>query len=149
MKLVPITAENWKKAVFLTTDPTEKFPIEEQWIAANVFSLLQCRYEPDWDCRLMLDEEKPVGFVFYGYWREADHYLICRYMIDHKEQNKGYGTRFLPMVVEQIRSQYGCKDVYVTVSDDNAHALYLYKRAGFVPTDEMDEQERVYVLRGE
>ena len=149
LNLVPVTAENWKKAIFLTTDPSEKFPIEEQWIASNTFSVLQCHYEQDWDCRLMMDGDKAVGFVFYGYWREADHYLLCRYMIDLKEQNKGYGSRFLPLVVEQIRTQYGCRDVYVTVSDDNAHALHLYQKAGFVQTEEMDEEERVYVLRGE
>ena len=148
MKLVPVTAENWKKAIFLTSDPSGKLPIEEQWIASNTFSVLQCHYEPDWDCRLMMDGEKAVGFVFYGYWREADHYLICRYMIDHKEQNKGYGSRFLPLVIDQIRSQYGCQDVYVTVNDDNAHALHLYEKAGFVRTAEMDEEEHVYILRG-
>ena len=73
LKLVPVTADNWKKAIFLTTDDSEKYPIEEQWIAANTFSLLQCHYDPDWDCRLMLDGDKAVGFVIYGYWREADH----------------------------------------------------------------------------
>lgn len=149
LKLIPVTAENWRGAAFLTTDSERKIPLEEQWIASNAFSLLQCHYDPDWDCRLMMDGDQAVGFVFYGYWREADHYLLCRYMIDHKEQNKGYGSRFLPLVVEQIRSQYGCRDVYVTVSDDNTHALHLYEKAGFVRTEEMDEEERVYVLRGE
>ena len=97
LKLVPVTAENWKKAIFLTTDDTEKYPIEEQWIAANTFSLLQCHYDPDWDCRLMMDGDKAVGFVFYGYWREADHYLLCRYMIDLKEQNRVTEVVFCPL----------------------------------------------------
>ena len=70
-------------------------------------------------------------------------------MIDRKEQNKGYGSAFLPLVINQIRSQYGCKDVYVSVNDQNAHALHLYQKAGFELTEEMDEEEHVYVLRGE
>ena len=148
LRLVPVTADNWKKAIFLTTDASENFPIEERWIASNTFSLLQCHYDADWDCRLMMDGEKAVGFVFYGYWRERDHHLICRYMVDFKEQGKGYGSRFLPLVADQIRGQYGCEDVYVTVSDENAAAVHLYQKAGFVLTDEMDEEERVYVLRG-
>ena len=149
LRLIPVTKDNWREATFLTTDPERKNPLDQQWLANNAFSLLQCQYDPDWDCRLMMDGHKAVGFVFYGYWRESDHYLLCRYMIDLKEQNKGYGSRFLPLVVEQIRTQYGCRDVYVTVSDDNAHALHLYQKAGFVQTEEMDEEERVYVLRGE
>ena len=149
LKLVSVTSDNWRTAIFLTTDPDRKLALEEKWIAGNAFSLLQCQYDPDWDCRVMMDGEEAVGFVFYGYWREADHYLLCRYMIDAKYQNRGYGTAFLPLAVDQIRSQYGCRDVYVTVSDDNAHALHLYRKAGFQRTEEMDEDERVYVLKGE
>ena len=70
LKLVPVTKDNWRTATFLTTDPERKIPLDEQWLTSNAFSLLQCCYDPDWDCRLMLDDETAVGFVFYGYWRE-------------------------------------------------------------------------------
>ena len=148
LKLVPVTKDNWRETVFLTTAEDRKICLDEQWIAANAFSLLQCQYDPDWDCRLMMDGETAVGFLFYGYWREKDHYLLCRYMIDVKYQGRGYGTAFLPMAVEQIRGQYGCKDVYVTVDDVNARAVRLYEKAGFERTEELDEEERVYVLKG-
>ena len=148
LKLVPVTAENWKQAVFLTTDPDRKIPLDEKWLANNAFSLVQCRFDADWDCRLMMDGETAVGFVFYGYWREEDRYLLCRYMIDVKYQRQGYGKAFLPIVVEQIRSQYGCADVYTSVDDTNNQAVSLYKNYGFEPTEEMDAEERVYILRG-
>ena len=148
LRLIPVTKDNWREATFLTTDPERKNPLDQQWLANNAFSLLQCQYDPDWDCRLMMDGEKAVGFVFYGYDREEDHYLLCRYMIDVTEQAKGYGKAFLPMVVDLIRSQYGCRDVYTSVHDDNAHALHLYTSFGFERTEEMDAEECVYVLRG-
>ena len=148
LKLVPVTADNWKTALFLTTDPERKIPLDEQWIANNAFSLVQCQYDPDWDCRLMMDGELAVGFVFFGYWREEDRYILCRYMIDVKHQGKGYGTAFLPLAVELIRSQYGCRDVYTSVHDDNTHAVHLYRKFGFVPTAQMDADERVYLLKG-
>ena len=147
LKLVPVSAENWKTALFLTTDPERKIPLDEQWIANNAFSLVQCQYDPDWDCRLMLDGEQAIGFVFFGYWREEDRYMLCRYMIDVKHQGKGYGTAFLPLAVELIRSQYGCRDVYTSVHDDNTHAVHLYRKFGFVPTAQMDADERVYLLK--
>ena len=148
LKLVPVTADNWKTALFLTTDPERKIPLDEQWIANNAFSLVQCQYDPDWDCRLMMDGEQAIGFVFFGYWREEDRYMLCRYMIDVKHQGKGYGAAFLPLAVELIRSQYGCRDVYTSVHDDNAHAVHLYRKFGFVPTAQMDADERVYLLKG-
>lgn len=148
LKLVPVTSDNWRTAVFLTTDPEKKIPLDEKWIANNAFSLLQCVYDGDWDCRLMMDGDTAVGFVFYGYDRDEDRYLLCRYMLDVTHQNKGYGKAFLPMVVAHIRERYGCKDVYTSVHDDNGHALHLYTSFGFERTEEMDAEERVYVLRG-
>lgn len=148
LRLEPVTEDNWRSAVFLTTDPERKIPLDEQWLTSNAFSLLQCRYDPDWDCRLMMDGDKAVGFVFYGYWRECDRYLLCRYMLDVTYQHMGYGKGFLPLVVELIRAQYGCRDVYTSVHDDNTAARRLYTAFGFVPTEEMDAEERVYVLRG-
>ena len=149
LKLVPVTSDNWRTAIFLTTDPDRKIPLDEQWLASNAFSLLQCHYDQDWDCRLMLDGDEAVGFIFYGYWSEKDRYLLCRYMIDVAKQGQGYGKAFLPMVIHHIQQQYGCKELYTTSDDENLRAVSLYKSLGFEPTDEMDEEERVFVLRGD
>ena len=148
LRLEQVTADNWREAVFLTTDPDRNIPLDEKWVTSNAFSVLQHIYDRDWDCRVLMDGACAVGFVFYGYWREENRYLLCRYMIDVQHQGKGYGTAFLPMVVEQIRNQYGCRDVYTSVHDDNSHALHLYTQFGFERTEEMDAEERVYVLRG-
>ena len=148
LKLEKVTADNWRTATSLTTDPERKIPLDEQWIANNAFSLLQCCYDHDWDSRLLMDGDKAVGFVFYGLDRDSGHYLLCRYMIDVKYQNQGYGKAFLPMVVSLIREQYGCRDVYTSVHDDNAHAVHLYTGFGFEKTDEMDADEWFYILRG-
>ncbi|OLA29380.1 MAG: hypothetical protein BHW33_06435 [Firmicutes bacterium CAG:137_57_8] len=99
MELTEVTGENWKQAVFLTTDPERKIPLDEKWIISNAFSLLQARYDPNWDCRLLVDGETPVGFAFYGYWQERDRYLLCRYMIDVRYQGRpaGGGTNPAPV----------------------------------------------------
>jgi diamine N-acetyltransferase len=148
LRLEKVTSDNWRKAVFLTTDPERKMPLDEKWITSNAYSLLQCVYDEEWDCRILMDGENAVGFVFYGHWPEEDQYMLCRYMIDVKYQNKGYGKAFLPMVVAQIREQFSCKDVYTSVDDENLHAMHLYTSFGFERTEEMDGEERVYVLRG-
>ena len=149
LKLVPVTAENWRDAVFLTTDPERKIPLDEKWITSNAYSILQCIYDDEWDCRLLVDEDQAVGFVFYGLLQEENRAYLCRYMIDVKYQNQGYGKAFLPRIVELIRSQYGEEEVYTSVHDDNPHAKYLYEGFGFQRTEEMDAEERVYVLQGE
>lgn len=146
LKLVPVTSDNWRDAAFLTTDSSKKYPLDEEWIANNCYSLLQCNYDSDWDCRLLMDEEKAVGFAFYGLDRDSGHYLLCRYMIDFQYQGRGYGKAFLPMVIRQILDQYHCEDIYTSVHDDNARAVRLYTSFGFEPTQEMDAEERFYIL---
>ncbi len=145
--LVPVTKDNWRDAVFLTTDKERLNPLDQQWVTSNAFSLLQTVYDPDWDCRLILADEKAVGFVFYGYWAEKNAYLLCRYMIDERYQDQGYGKAALPTIVEQMRQQYGCKDIYLTLEDENARAVHLYTSFGFERTEELDYSERVYILK--
>lgn len=144
--LEKITAANWKKAVLVTTDPQRKRPLEEEWMMNSAFSMLQSVYEPEWESRLILDDEKAIGFVFYGFWKKKGVYLLCRYAIDIAEQGKGYGTKALPVVLDAMRRQYGCRDIYLTLENENKRAIRLYKKAGFVPTGETDEGEEIYVL---
>lgn len=148
LRLEKVTSDNWRKAVFLTTDPNREFPLDERWILSNAYSLLQCIYDEEWDCRILMDGDQAVGFVFYGHLPEEARYMLCRYMIDVKYQGQGYGKAFLPLVVDQIRSQFHCTDIHTSVDDDNSRAIHLYTSYGFERTEEMDDEERVYVLRG-
>lgn len=133
LNLIPVTRDNWEQAISLTTDPEGRLPLMEQWVAGNAYSLLQCMYDPEWDCRILMDDDLAVGFVFYGFPTDENGAYLCRYMVDVRYQNKGYGTRFLPMVLDLIRSRYGCRDVYTTAHDDNHHAIHLYEKNRICP----------------
>lgn len=147
LRLAAVTSDNWRDAAFLTTDSSKKYPLDEEWIANNCYSLLQCCYESNWDCRLLMDGEKAVGFVFYGVDPDSGHHLLCRYMIGFQYLGQGYGKSFLPMVIRQILDQHPCENVYTSVHDDNTRAVRLYRSFGFEPTQQMDAEERFYVLR--
>lgn len=148
LHLEPVTAQNWRDGVFLTTDPDHRNPLDEEWVTSTAFSMLQAVYEENWDCRIIYDGETAVGFVFYGLWKE-DRPLLCRYTIDADWQGKGYGQRALPLIVEQISRQYGSRKVYVTLEKKNARAVHLYEKFGFRDTGETDEGENVYVFETE
>ena len=92
LHLEPVTAQNWRDGVFLTTDPDRRNPLDEEWVTSTAFSMLQAVYEENWDCRIIYDGETAVGFVFYGLWKE-DRPLLCRYTIDADWQGKGYGQK--------------------------------------------------------
>ncbi len=144
--LEKINRENWRQATFVTTDPERKCPLDEKWVTSAAFSIVQSVYEPEWESRLIMDDETIVGFVFYGWWKEKDAPLFCRYMIDIDHQGKGYGKAALLIVINEMKKQYNPKKIYLTLEEGNEKAIRLYKDFGFVPTGEKDEGEDVYVL---
>lgn len=148
LRLEPIMPENWRKAVFISTDPEHNCPLDEQWVTSSAFSMLQAIYEPQWRCRLILDDDVPVGFAFYGIAELADWKgpALCRYAIDVDHQGKGYGRAALPLVVEAIRKEFDTKDVYLTLEAANERAVHLYRSFGFVPAGIEDEREQLWVL---
>lgn len=144
LHLEPVTPQNWRDGVFITTDPDHNNPLDEEWVTSTAFSMLQAVYEDSWDCRIVYDGEAAVGFVFYGLWKDGRP-LLCRYTIDIDSQGKGYGQRALPLIVRQICGQYGGKKVFVTLEKRNERAVHLYEKFGFRDTGEVDEGENVYM----
>ena len=143
--LEPITRENWRQAAFVTTDPKRECPLDEKWVTSTAFSIVQSVYEPEWESRLILDDETVIGFVFYGWWEKKQAPLFCRYTIDIDFQGKGYGKAALPVILAEMTRQYGTRRVYLTLEKENERAVHLYTAFGFVPTGETDEGEEIYV----
>ena len=147
MTLEPITPDNWRQAVFLTTDPKRENPLDQEWLCSNAFSMLQAIYEPDCQCRLIRADGKAVGFVMFEAWEEkGGEPLLCRYMIDVDCQGRGYGAQALPLVLEEMYRVYGCRAIYLTVEQANEKAVRMYEKFGFRFTGEMDCDEAVYLL---
>lgn len=143
--LEPITRDNWREATFISTDPMHKCPLDEEWIASTAFSIVQSVFEPEWESRVIMDDDKMIGFAFYGLWEKKNAPLFCRYTIDYDEQGKGYGQAALPIIIEAIKKQYRCEQIYLTLEEENHRAVHIYKKFGFVPTGEYDEGEAIYV----
>ena len=143
--LKKIDRTNWREATFVTTDPERKCPLDEQWVTSTAFSIVQSVYEPEWESRLIYDDDKIIGFVFYGMWPDKNAPLLCRYTIDVEQQGKGYGQQALPIVIGEMIHQYNCEHIYLTLEESNTRALHIYRKFGFIPTGEMDEGESVYI----
>lgn len=147
MHLERINENNWRQAVFLTTDPTRTIPLDEEWLCNNAFSILQSIFEPVWQTRLLSHQGKYVGFVMYGLWEHKNAPLFCRFMIDEKLQGKGLGSLAVPVVVSQMRQDYPGQDLYLTLDPANLKAVRLYEKAGFVNTGETLDGEQIYLYR--
>lgn len=142
--LEKINRDNWRQATFVTSDPERKCPLDEEWVTGTAFSIVQSVYEPEWESRLIMDDDNIIGFVFYGWWKEKQAPLFCRYTIDIDYQGKGYGKAALPIIVDEMMRQYDTNRILLTLEEANERAVHLYTGFGFVPTGETFEGEDIF-----
>ena len=89
-----------------------------------------------------------VGYFMVIYDYEEETYNIWHMMIDETYQGKGYGSKALKLCIDYIKSKpFGkSNDVILTCNIDNTHAIYIYKKIGFIDTMERDEDEIIMKL---
>lgn len=81
------------------------------------------------------DENKAVGFVM-GYFKQYDEilgYTLDEIVIEHSEQNKGYGSELLVKLEELIVEKGGaCIELQAVNDDMHSH---FYKKVGYQNSD--------------
>lgn len=147
MILVDITKDNWEKVIFLTTNIKNIHSLSEEFVASNAYSILESFYEDQWKIKAIEHEGELIGFTMYGFCEERNFYELCRFMIDRKHQGQGYGTQALSLIVEEMKSEYNCNEIYLSTDPENARAKHVYEKIGFVSTGEIWYDEELYVLK--
>ena len=71
-----------------------------------------------------------------------------RFLIDASFQGKGYGSAAFPLLLERIKEEYQCSEIYLSVFKDNKLAISIYEKNGFRFNGEKDiKGEDIMVLR--
>lgn len=146
MKLVTITKENWLDVLFLTTNKNGMPTLCEEYVASNALSMVQAQFEDGWIVKAIENDEKIVGFTMYGFCEKQNYYELCRLMIDTKHQKRGFGTRALKLVLDEMRRIPGCKEVYLSTDPDNIVGKHLYEKVGFISENRKIDNEDLYKL---
>ncbi len=66
-------------------------------------------------------------------------YDLQQFMIDRRYQGRGYGTRALGLLLARLERERKYPCVEVCVKKEDAAALRVYEKAGFVDTGYVDE----------
>ena len=87
--------------------------------------------------------DKMVGYVMVIYDYDIPEYDVWHMMIDKDSQGKGYGSAALDEVLKFIAGKpFGdCGRVALTCHKENATALKLYEKKGFMPTGNVYDDE--------
>ena len=144
VELKPITEDNFIDAFNLKLAPGQ-----DEFVSHPIRSLAQAYVYRD-QCQPfgIYADGTMVGYVMVIYDYDIPEYDTWHMMIDESLQGRGYGSEALDKVIDYIRTKpFGDSDrVALTCNKDNAAALRLYERKGFVPTGAVYDDEIELVL---
>lgn len=136
-----VTKDNWIECISLSVLDEQK-----SFVAPNVYSLAQSKFDTEMRPVCIYDNEKMIGFAMYAQEPETGHIWIVRFMIDKKYQNKGFGKVALTELVNLLKNTFNCTEIYLSYEPENDIADKLYSNAGFVKTGEIEDGELVSKL---
>lgn len=134
-----ITEENFIDAFHLNLAPGQ-----ENFVSHPVRSLAQAYvYREQCQPFGIYKDDTMISYVMIIYDYDIPEYDIWHMMIDKSQQNMGYGSIALDLVLDYIKTKpFGPSDrVTLTCNKDNIQALHLYKSKGFIETGAIDDEE--------
>ena len=159
MRLIDITNDNWEDVIFLSTNETitvkgsgEPYEAKgmpslcEEFVASNALSIVQSVYENGWIIKAIEHDGELIGFTMFGWNEEEEFYELCRIMIDWKAQNKGYGTQAIQMILDEMNTRFGCKEVYLSTDPENVRGKHVYEKVGFRSEHRMIDGEELFKI---
>jgi len=119
---------------------------QEDLVGDNGNSLALALFEEKAWYRGIYSGDEPVGFLMLSIDREKPEFYLWRFMIDAKQQRKGYGKRAIELLIEEVRAQPEAKELTLHVMDLPHSAVSFYEALGFQLTGEKDGDELVMSL---
>jgi diamine N-acetyltransferase len=146
ISLQAITEDNFDAIIEL-----ELLPTQQDYLASNAYSIAQASFYRDtFHTRAIYCDDKPIGFLMYVSLADEGQpgeYAIYRFMVDSREQGKGYGRRAIGLVLEEIRARPDATVIQICYWPANPVAKSFYASLGFVETGLDDDGEMYAEIR--
>ncbi|EPY2278100.1 GNAT family N-acetyltransferase [Clostridium sporogenes] len=131
-----ITIHNFYDCILLSTNDNGSHYVFEEFVDSVAFSIAISKVEPKLKPKIIFVEEDMVGFTLYGYCELEKHYKIWTILIDHTFQGKGFGKAALQKIIEELKNNKDCNEIYLNFHPKNIRAKKLYESLGFKYTGE-------------
>lgn len=101
----------------------------QKYVADNSHTLIEALFNKKLhNVKAIYSDDKIIGLVYFTH--NNKNIWINRFMIDHKYQGKGYGSKAFNKILNYIKSKYKPSNIYI--SSSNNIALKLYQKFGFI-----------------
>lgn len=137
LRLTEVTEENWLEVASLSVhDDQKSFVAPAIGILARGYVYRDCR------ARVYVIENDGIvigAALVREFSDEPLGYDLQQFMIDGQYQGKGYGSRALRLILEELRKEGRYDHVEICVKKEDAAAIRLYEKHGFVDSGYEDE----------
>jgi diamine N-acetyltransferase len=142
VSLRKVTKENYQQICDL--DVTEE---QEDYVACNMWSLVESMYNDGYETRAIYMVEEPVGF-FMWVKESTIKVSIWRFMVDKAYQKKSVGRVALNLALAEIKKVPGLQEIEICYNPMNPVAKEFYASFGFyeVGMDE-DNEDMLAVIK--
>ena len=117
----------------LVTTPEESFLIwpagRYPWTVEQIEALARQRCE----LTVVVDGDRMIGFANLYDYVAAQYAFVGNVVIHHAHRGHGLGRRLVEYMLKLAFDKHQLNEVRISVFADNAPALLLYHRLGFVP----------------
>ena len=137
MRLISVTEDNWMDVASLSVKE------EQRGFVAPAIGILARGYVYR-DCNVKVyafeDDGTIVGTALVReFTDEPLGYDLQQFMVDEKYQKKGYGSRALQLILDELRTENHYDHVELCVKKADTEAIRLYEKHGFVDSGYVDE----------
>jgi diamine N-acetyltransferase len=130
-----VTKENYEDVCEL--DVTKE---QENYVACNMWSIVESKYNEGYETRVIYMKEEPVGFFMWV--KESEIKVsIWRFMVDKKHQQKSIGRVSLNLALEEIKKASDLQEIEICYNPKNPVAKEFYSSFGFSEVG-MDEDDK-------
>lgn len=128
VRLAEVTADNWEAVAEL-----EVSNAEAAFVASNLYSLAQSKFEPGARPLAICVDGTPVGFIMYEADPDDAHtVMLYRFMVGRQYRGCGYGRAGLELFIGGFERDPSVHAVKVCFVAENVMARRLYATLGFI-----------------
>lgn len=138
LRLTDVTEDNWMDVASLSVKDDQK-----AYLAPAIGIIARGYIYRDCNARVFAIEADGVivGVALVReFTDEPVGYDLQQFMIDRRYQGKGYGSAALGLILDELRREGHFDHVEVCVKKDDAAAIRLYEKHGFVDSGFVDEE---------
>ena len=137
MRLISITEDNWMEVASLSVKEEQK-----KYVAPAIGILARGYVYRDCNVKIYAFENDGVivgAALVREFTDEPLGYDLQQFMIDEQYQRKGYGSRALQQILDELRKEGHYDHVELCVKKADVEAIRLYEKHGFVDSGYVDE----------